>query len=1063
MGSGEGLVAFLNHGHLPFAGRGAELERIDRFRREIVDSWGCRTLLFTGEAGSGKSRLVDRAIETAEQGERPGIILRLRFRPESITDLFSLIAGTLETAPHARDLVALPSDPTPEAVLRSITRLCRLRPTLLFLEDLHLVDGDEVMRDVARFLEGVRDDPIGIVGTARPASIPVRPLFATTLIDEIPLGPLDRAGIEEITAGLFGEPGPAEAIDLLTDATRGNPLALRSALRRAVGREAIVVGQSGWSVSEEFRSIVTTSADDVAEGLLAGLSSDDRRGAARLAALGEIFAAEAAEQLVGDPELVERLGFRGVISRTSIAAGRLSGSNPSARPLLGFTHTLLHDRLLRELDRTTGQIIGPLVTLLIDDLPLHTVIPFRLIADALSGEEPVDLSGVELSSDNLSSLATRIGREVSRIDHTSDWRFGMTMLDAVEGVIRNGSDDRAFLFPLVPIFDMRLRLMRREARSAEYRSILESYDRLTADPQDEPSGNARMACLVGRFFWLCESTTGADGAEQMPAALEGIAAVLAEVDTLIDRFLPLRGSRSYAQILGIRLSWSLARNHDPEELAEIRRRFEEMIADEATPPMTRLRMRIRGLPEFLDGLDEEGRLERIAEVEEIEGSPELPPPMRPFLGEMKRHLLHRTADYRRLLPVLGEMRRHYDESGENPISFTYAAEIDAARILLGAEPQPIVADFLVRLENAVGVASHYRRSSLREILYALLLVEDRDHLPVVFDRLSAIDGAESENHDLLDRLATLRIAEDHDAESALESDDDNPIAVVSRHHASDLLLRLESTENPAPIVAGLFDFYEARGLRGAMIGLLDRRGEEIDEKVVRKLRKRIDAVETIEETGSTHNRREGKPFRMHICGTIDLIRPDNDRFNPRGERLKLLLGTMVADRMLPQPLEREEFLQIVTGLDDEPKRRRDMTNMAISRLRGGLGESETILYDGETPQLNLDLIAVDLLDASDRITSARSALADDVLLRAAPALEEAIELWSGEVPFPGLYDDLFENLRSRFEADLRETTLICAERLAEAGDTTTASTLLSLLARAMPGDEEIGERLGNVR
>ena len=1060
----DDLVAFLNHGHLPFAGRADELGRIDRFRQEIVESWGCRTLLFTGEAGSGKSRLVDRAIEIAEQQEASGIILRLRFRPSSITDLFSLVAGALDAAPVARRLLPLRPEPNPDAITRAVTRLCRLRPTLLFLEDLHLAVEPEVVRDIGGFLEGLRDDPIGIVATARPAAIPSRPLLTPTMIDEIPLGRLDAVAIDEITRQLFGGPGSEEAVDLLAEATQGNPLALRSALRRAVGVEAITVVDDHWGTADHFRQVVTTSADDVAEGLLAGLAPEDRQVATLLAMLGEVFAIESARLLVDDPETIERLRFRGIIGRTTIAAGRLSGATPSAEPLLGFTHTLLHDRLVR--DVTT--LPSNLARIVIDDLPIATILPYELLSDP-----PGNL---DLSTTPLEAIATSVDRivtDVIDIDHTADWRFGMTMLAAAESLLRRrieaeaDIDRQTILGPLAAIFETRLRLMRRDARSDDYRIILDRYDELTREVVTEEDAMRRMSLSVGRFFWLCESITGPDRRERMPAAHAGIRKLLAEIDELILRFPATGESRPYAQILGIWIAWTAAHGENREEtMQEIRRRFDEIIADEAVPPMTRLRLRVRSLPEFLDQLNEEGRQARIVEAAAIEAEGSIPPPLLPFLGEMRRQFFHRTADYRALLPIHLRMRRFYSESGENPIAFGYDAEIAAARILLGAEPTSIVSPFLHYLATTEGVSPHYRTSGLRELLFALLLVGNRSELAAVADELPERPGGNEGRTDLIDRLVLQRLGKEKNTSEEvadLQRGPDTGSSVV-RHAPLQELLDLadaKSTAEKEKIVLRLLDWYEVRGLRAAMQGLLAEESELFDAKRRREIERRIAAIVIDkalieqEEEGPDHD----TPFRMQAFGTIAILRPDGERFNPRGERLKLLLGTMIADRMLGRRLEREEFLQIVTGLSDEPKRRRDMTNMAISRLRAGLDEPEAILYDGETPRLNPELVSVDLLDAVDRVATARSALADDALLRAAPALSEGMDLWSGEVPFPGLYDDLFEGLRSRFEADLREMTITCTDRLTRAGDAAAAAGLLRKLAEAMPGDDEITEQL----
>jgi len=134
--------------------------------------------------------------------------------------------------------------------------------------------------------------------------------------------------------------------------------------------------------------------------------------------------------------------------------------------------------------------------------------------------------------------------------------------------------------------------------------------------------------------------------------------------------------------------------------------------------------------------------------------------------------------------------------------------------------------------------------------------------------------------------------------------------------------------------------------------------------------------------------------------------------------------------------------------------------MAAIRLREAVG-LDIVRVGEERHELDRDLVEVDLLRAHSLIDDAREALRDRSLLRAAPAILEALALTRGEVPFPGLYDDFFESLREDFEARLRATTLEVADALLHEQDYVRAEEILRHAWTAMPEDEDLAERLEN--
>jgi DNA-binding SARP family transcriptional activator len=198
-------------------------------------------------------------------------------------------------------------------------------------------------------------------------------------------------------------------------------------------------------------------------------------------------------------------------------------------------------------------------------------------------------------------------------------------------------------------------------------------------------------------------------------------------------------------------------------------------------------------------------------------------------------------------------------------------------------------------------------------------------------------------------------------------------------------------------------------------------------------------------------------LQLSMLGTIEVTRPDGEVARPRGARLKTLLGVMVADRMLDSPLSNREFYCLAAG-DDDIERARNTVYAAMYRLREIIGP-ETIRTDGETPQLDLERIQVNLLEAHRLLRESATAAREGSWIRAHTALRTVLKLVGREVAFPTLYDNFFEAAREEFENRLRRTIIAVGSGLLREGDAAHSEEILRLGAGALPEDEEIGELL----
>ena len=206
---------------------------------------------------------------------------------------------------------------------------------------------------------------------------------------------------------------------------------------------------------------------------------------------------------------------------------------------------------------------------------------------------------------------------------------------------------------------------------------------------------------------------------------------------------------------------------------------------------------------------------------------------------------------------------------------------------------------------------------------------------------------------------------------------------------------------------------------------------------------------------------EPQEIQISMLGTIRVAMPSESFAPIRGVRIRTLLGLMVADHMIPTKLNPNEFLAIAGGAESDPEHARKKKNMAVVRLREIIGH-DAIITSGPTPQLNLDLLQVDLLQLDSLVHRAQTALRQDAFVRALPLIHEALDIFNGEVPFPTLYEDFFEAVRGDFEYRLRNTIIGIGKGMLNMGDATGAEPLLRRALTALPGDEEIAELLGTV-
>ena len=251
-----------------YIGREAELSRIDAGLAAAAEG-AATTLIITGAAGMGVSRLVDEALERASAAPSPALVLRgrsygpadppwaavldalgpiLASRPRD--ELARLLARDarpilLDLPGMAEIAAGLPAprqsaleDPERrqpralEALLRWLGRLAVERPVILALEDLHAADA--ATRAFATFVARIaREERLALILTYQPDRLTrEHPLRENLAVIEaglrppvrVDLAPMSRREVAGLIEGIDGERPSASIVVLVSERSAGSPL-----------------------------------------------------------------------------------------------------------------------------------------------------------------------------------------------------------------------------------------------------------------------------------------------------------------------------------------------------------------------------------------------------------------------------------------------------------------------------------------------------------------------------------------------------------------------------------------------------------------------------------------------------------------------------------------------------------------------------------------------------------------------------------------------------------------------------------------------------------------------
>jgi len=394
---------------LPFVGRQAELARLEGCLKHARR--GVRQMvLVTGEAGIGKTALVDAFLRSAATESTDVCVLRGQciqqhgerepYMPvlEALERLLGAPAGQARlpllqrVAPcwyvqmpallaegESPEFPTAPMNAPAERMLRegarAIESIGSQSTVILVLEDLHW--SDAATTDLLSYV-AQRPDParLLVLGTYRPAEAsayehPIREVAQTLRLRrrcvELALDSLSLADVRRYLQARFGDEWPSVA-RLIFERSDGNPLFVVAIVDELIRRGQLARTETRWTLDLPDRQRDLAVPDDVVEMIAEQFQRlpDDERSLLEAASVAGVdFEAATVARAVGrDAEEVEALAERMARSRLFLSIVRGAEDGEGARHY-EFVHALHHqviyrtlpDQRRRRLHQTLGEIL----------------------------------------------------------------------------------------------------------------------------------------------------------------------------------------------------------------------------------------------------------------------------------------------------------------------------------------------------------------------------------------------------------------------------------------------------------------------------------------------------------------------------------------------------------------------------------------------------------------------------------------------------------------------------------------------------------------------------------
>lgn len=286
----------------PLVGRDEMLARAGRVLRPADGAAHGASVILTGEAGTGKTRLAQAVLADADP--QRVWTLRAAGSEAAATIPFGALAPLLppiEAQPGALALLG--------AVRQDLDARVGDRLIVLHVDDLQLLDPGSA----TLLHQLVTTGTCRLLGTARsgtPVPDAVESLWRDGDAELVDVGPLDLDGVRTLLDAVLGPPVLASTALALWRRTGGNPLYLRELVRIGVHEGSLSARGGAWAVSDSWTPPARLT--EVVGDRLSGLGGDETM-AVELLALAGTLSLSSLEALAG-AEAVEALEALGIVT-----------------------------------------------------------------------------------------------------------------------------------------------------------------------------------------------------------------------------------------------------------------------------------------------------------------------------------------------------------------------------------------------------------------------------------------------------------------------------------------------------------------------------------------------------------------------------------------------------------------------------------------------------------------------------------------------------------------------------------------------------------------------------
>jgi class 3 adenylate cyclase/tetratricopeptide (TPR) repeat protein len=305
----------------PLVGRTEELAKLERAFEETIASGTCRVATVVGDAGAGKSRLVNEFVTNTGDRARTlwgrclpygeGITfwpiaevvkaaaeIGQRDSPEvARARVYELVAGIEDGVTIAERVSAAIGlgegtgdiKETFWAVRRLLEALAGDAALLVVFEDIHW--AEPTFLDLLQYVAGFSADyPMFLLCTSRPDIRETRPDWGT-VGGLISLEPLNETECERLIANLLGRAGLNSDVRVrITDAAEGNPLFVEEMLRMLIDEGLLERDNGHWAARGDLSRVsVPGTISALLSARLDQLQAEERAVIQRASVVGKVF------------------------------------------------------------------------------------------------------------------------------------------------------------------------------------------------------------------------------------------------------------------------------------------------------------------------------------------------------------------------------------------------------------------------------------------------------------------------------------------------------------------------------------------------------------------------------------------------------------------------------------------------------------------------------------------------------------------------------------------------------------------------------------------------------